>query len=232
MSEYTTTPNLGLYKPIPGEDDDVWGDHLNANADTLDTALKAHSDALATVGTVTKIDTSGSGISGGPITTTGTITVAWNAGAVSSLSGLNLAGGVLSVPAQAFSMLTGTATFAQLPPSVQSVPISFPFAGKPSTGAIVNVPVAMALTVPAALAGTKVFDSTKATSNTTFTVNRISGGSTTSLGTITITSASNTSATLAGAGGSLAVGDTLQMVAPTADATLSDVGITVLCART
>jgi hypothetical protein len=39
MSDYTTTPNLGLYKPVPGEDDDVWGTHLNLNADTLDTAL-------------------------------------------------------------------------------------------------------------------------------------------------------------------------------------------------
>jgi hypothetical protein len=229
---YTQTPNLNLYKPVPGEDDDVWGTHLNLNADTLDTALKAHSDALATVGTVTKIDTSGSGISGGPITTMGTLTVAWNAGAVSSLSGLNLAGGVLSVPAQAFSTLTGTATFAQLPASVQAVPISFPFAGKPATGALVNVPISMALTVPASLVGTKVFDSTKATSNAVFTVNKISGGSTTALGTVTVTSASNTSATLAGAGGSLAVGDTLQMVAPTADATLSDVGITLLLART
>ena len=39
MSDYTQTPNLGLYKPVPGEDDDVWGSHLNLNADTLDTAL-------------------------------------------------------------------------------------------------------------------------------------------------------------------------------------------------
>ncbi len=39
MSDYTTTPNLGLYLPVPGEDDDVWGDHLNFNTTTLDTAL-------------------------------------------------------------------------------------------------------------------------------------------------------------------------------------------------
>jgi hypothetical protein len=39
MSDYTTTPNLGLYLPVPGEDDDVWGSHLNYNTTTLDTAL-------------------------------------------------------------------------------------------------------------------------------------------------------------------------------------------------
>jgi hypothetical protein len=202
-SDYTKTPNYDLYLPVPGEDDDVWGDHINFDISTIDTLIKSVSDKAdsATVGTVTKIDTSGSGISGGPITTTGMLTVAWNAGAVSSLSGLNLAGGVLSVPAQAFSTLTGAATFAQLPVSVQSVPISFPFASKPATGAIVNVPMAMALTVPASLAGTTVYDTTKTTGNAVFTVNKISGGSTTALGTITVTSTSNTSATLAGAGG-------------------------------
>jgi hypothetical protein len=39
MSDYTTTPNLGLIKPTPNADGDLWGDHLNQNADTLDTVL-------------------------------------------------------------------------------------------------------------------------------------------------------------------------------------------------
>ena len=38
---YTTTPNLGLLKPTVGGDDDAWGGHLNANADTLDTQTAA-----------------------------------------------------------------------------------------------------------------------------------------------------------------------------------------------
>jgi len=36
MSDYTTTPNLGLFKPTPNADADLWGGHLNQNADILD----------------------------------------------------------------------------------------------------------------------------------------------------------------------------------------------------
>ena len=187
-------------------------------------------------GGVASVATSGAGISGGPITTSGVLTVSWNGPAVNALgSNLSAAGGTLQVigaPPPTAASITGTLAYSQLPSEVQSLPVVFGFSGKPTTGAVINAPMAMAVTIPAALAGTVVYDTTKATASAAFTVNKISGGSTTALGTVTVTSTSNTSCTLAGAGGSLAIGDVLQIVAPTADATLSDVGITILCART
>lgn len=38
-TDYNLTPNLGLYKPIYDHDVEMWGTHLNANADTLDSVI-------------------------------------------------------------------------------------------------------------------------------------------------------------------------------------------------
>ena len=85
-----------------------------------------------------------------------------------------------------------------LPPELQQVPISFPFAGKPQTYATVNVPMAFKLTVPSGLAGTRAYSATLPTLNPVFTLNRISGDQVTHLGDVTITPASTTSIALRG----------------------------------
>lgn len=46
MSEYVTTPNLGLRKPNVDGDEDQWGYDINGNFDTLDTVLSTSTGGL------------------------------------------------------------------------------------------------------------------------------------------------------------------------------------------
>lgn len=127
--------------------------------------------------------------------------------------------------------VVGDIDYSMLPIELQQVPISFPFSGKPLTYSVVNVPIAFAVDVPPGLAGSVVYSATLPTLNPTFTVNRISGDVTTGLGVVVITRTSTTSCILMGPGGSLAVGDVLQILAPPQDPTLADIGITILTMR-
>jgi hypothetical protein len=121
-----------------------------------------------------------------------------------------------------------------LPADVHKVPLSFPMMNKPNTNGVINIPVAMRMVIPAGLAGTNVWQGILTTANATFTLNKISPtGTITQLGTIVMNPASKTACTLSGTGGSLEVGETLQLAMPTVtDTTLGDLGITVLATRT
>jgi hypothetical protein len=115
-----------------------------------------------------------------------------------------------------------------------TAPTAMPFfvPGKPVAGAKYHMAMPWVLTVPVGLVGSVLFTSTAATGSPVFTVNKVSGGTTTALGTITVTAGSATGLTLGGAGGALAIGDALQLVAPgTQDLTLADISITILGAR-
>jgi hypothetical protein len=127
-----------------------------------------------------------------------------------------------------------TLAYANLPAAVQQLPIAFPFSGQPSAGQIVIVPMAIACTVAANLVNSRGFAATTATSSAAFTLARIPLGSTTptTIGTITFAAGASTS-TFTGAGASFAAGDVMRLVAPaTQDATLANLGITILAMRT
>lgn len=121
---------------------------------------------------------------------------------------------------------------ATLPTSVNSVPIAFSFSGKPLGGASIVVPIAMPLIIPANLAGSTTYiGGSLPTASAVFNLycSTSSGGF--GVGTITFP-ASGSVPTFAGNGGTIAAGYALSLTAPsTQDATLSNVGITILATR-
>jgi hypothetical protein len=119
--------------------------------------------------------------------------------------------------------------YPDLPAELQQLPVAFAAAGMPAAGGIFNLAMAFALTIPASLAGTVAGGGVASTADAVFTLNKVSGGVPTALGTVTIQPAG---ILLAGAGGAVAVNDILQLVAPaTQDATLADLCITILAMR-
>lgn len=113
------------------------------------------------------------------------------------------------------------------------LPFGFVIAGKPGAGQVYNLVMGMACSLHANFSGARVYDTTLTTSNAVFTVNKISGGVTTAIGTLTITNSSHTSVTLSTqAAVAFAAGDVMQLVAPgSQDATLADIGITLLATK-
>ena len=116
---------------------------------------------------------------------------------------------------------------------VEGIPIAFPVVGKPLPATSLFIPVTIPMTIPTGLVGTLGFANVASTGAPVFTLNHIAvGGVVTPIGTITATAGSRTAFVLIDAGATLDVGDVIQMTSPSPqDATLADVGITLLALR-
>lgn len=113
------------------------------------------------------------------------------------------------------------------PPPVLQVPIAFSFPGMPVAGMHIVVPMAIAIDIPANLAGSVGTCEIAPTAVAAFSINNDAG----SVGTATVET--DGSVSFSGLGGSLAIGDTLVVQAPvTADATMASIGLTILATRT
>jgi hypothetical protein len=125
----------------------------------------------------------------------------------------------------------GAIAIADLPLSVQQMPLSFFFSGLPASLAVANISIPIPLTVPANLAGTTVsFGMWPTTANAAFDLQHNTASTSSPIGTITIDTTGGV--TLAGTGGAVMPGDTLQIIMPVVqDATLADVAVTILAMR-
>jgi len=131
-------------------------------------------------------------------------------------------------------------------PELQNMPLAFMIPGKPlvtPAQAVYNIVVPEAIAFAKDFAGpagesfgSYTYCATTPTNAATFQVNVISGGTTTNVGSITLHSESHTAATLttiSTSGFSMQAGDVLQLLAPSPqDATLADIGITLLGQKT
>lgn len=97
MSGFTQTPHYSLYKPTSGGDKDLWGSHLNSNADVIDSTLFSNATASAAA----------LPLAGG--TMTGAITLAANAVANMQPVTLQQMTGQLPAPANTAPLMDGTA---------------------------------------------------------------------------------------------------------------------------
>ena len=123
--------------------------------------------------------------------------------------------------------------WTQMPAEAQQLPLGFVLPGKPAVSAVFHLVMAMAVVIPANFAGTVAYAGTVASANATFTLNHISGATTTEIGTIIFNTTGHTAIALSTqAAVSVAAGDVLQLVAPALqDATLADLGLTILTGK-
>lgn len=142
-------------------------------------------------------------------------------------------GSAATQASSAFKTAGAAESWATLPTEAQNLPIPLVIPGKPAASQVYNVVMATAITIPANFVGTMAYQGTQATAAMVVSVNKISGGALTAIGTLTLGTASKTAITLSTqAQASLGAGDVLQFAMPSVqDATGADIGITVLAAK-
>jgi len=126
-----------------------------------------------------------------------------------------------------------TLTYAELPTEVLDFPLSFIIQGKPNAAQTYNLIMGMAITIPIGLTGTFSYAGVVSAGSSLFVINKISGGTTTAIAGILLSASSHTANTLfCTTAVTFAAGDVFQLVAPASqDATLSDIGITILSTK-
>ena len=105
-TDYTTTPNLGLFKPNYDMDDGQWGFHLNTNADKLDTALSTGAGGMFLPLT--------GGTMGGPLTLSGNATQPMHAVPLQQLTAATAGGPFLPLSGGAVSGAVSVANSAAI----------------------------------------------------------------------------------------------------------------------
>jgi hypothetical protein len=112
-----------------------------------------------------------------------------------------------------------------------TVPIAF-IVPNLTAAITINIQMAIAVTIAASLGGSQAIAQTAPGGSVTFTLNKTTSafGTPTALGTVVFAASSRT-ATFAGAGGSLAIGDILQLTTASTDVNFLNGSITVLTTR-
>ena len=124
--------------------------------------------------------------------------------------------------------------WASLPASARQLPLGFVLPGKPAAGATLNLAMGMACAIPANLEGTVAYAGTPPAAGAAFVLNKLpaGGGAAVTLGSLSFAAGTAGAMLSTQPAASLAVGDVLQLASPAAqDATLADIGITILAMR-
>ena len=104
--------------------------------------------------------------------------------------------------------------------------------GVPAASAIIRIAVPRAVTLPAGLPNAVCIGKTAATGSTTVTLNKVSGGTTTAIGSLVWSASGTVCAVTFSSAVGLAAGDIVEEAFPaSADATLADIAITLPAVR-